>query len=85
LPPGIVFQTVNFGVADKATVTVDGTLSTVDALTFNWLGERTTPGTAQVMLMEGFALGGAIQTKAKGGTNQVSILFPAGIIQVKRL
>ncbi len=86
LPQGIVFKLNNFGSGDSATAPVDGATATMKALMFNRLGERSSATAAQVWLMEGFVSGGSIQARAKaGGTNQIDVLFPAGIVQVKRL
>jgi len=93
LPPGIVFRPNNFAATDLVTAPTDGAnVASMYALMFNRLGERTGLSTgnsaATVQLMEGFVdtSVGAIVPKGKaGGTNQISVLYPAGIIQVKRL
>ncbi len=93
LPPGIVFKPNNFASTDVVkNVPINGgtAAGTVEAITFNRQGERTGlstgSGASQVLLMEGFVNGGTIVAKGKaGGTNQISVLYPAGIIQVKRL
>jgi prepilin-type N-terminal cleavage/methylation domain-containing protein len=83
LPASIVFQTSNL--TSQISATIDSSIVTVEGFTFNRLGDVIGNGTASVKLMEGFISSGAIVPKAKGSTNQVSVLFPAGIIQVKRL
>lgn len=89
LPPGVVFSPNNFASSDKVTAPIEGsTTATVPAITFNRLGERTgtSASAAQVLLLEGFVNGGTVVSRSKaGGTNQIDVLYPAGIIQVKRL
>jgi prepilin-type N-terminal cleavage/methylation domain-containing protein len=89
LPPGMVFKLNNLSSMDKATAPYDGTTSaSMTALSFNRLGERkgASASAAQIWLMEGFVSGGTVQGKPKsGGTNQIEVLYPTGIIQVKRL
>lgn len=87
LPPGIVFKRLT-GTSPSNIAVMDGGVSySVDSVTFNRLGEYTTTGNiqAQFWLLEGFVNGGTILKKTLGATNQVNILCPTGIIQVKRL
>jgi len=85
LPQGIVFQATNSLTTVNAAV--DKTTSApVPALTFNRLGDLSGGNEASVCLLEGVIMSGSVQPKgAAGGTNKITVLFPAGIIQVKRL
>lgn len=96
LPPGVLFNNKSFAASDKVTsVPMDqGTVAaSMPGITFNRLGERTgaagtstTATMAQLWLMEGFMNGASpVYRKNSAGTNEVNILFPAGIIQVKHL
>lgn len=86
LPVGIVFQRVAGSLPISVNVW-DPTQVSVDSVTFNRLGEYTSSGNgeAQFLLLEGFVNGSTILKKTLGSTNQVNILYPAGIIQVRSL
>ena len=86
LPLGIVFQRVAGTKAIPVSVWDPGQMS-IDAVTFNRLGEFSSTGNAQAqfLLLEGFVNGNTILEKKLGATNQVNVLYPAGIIQVRSL
>lgn len=92
LPAGTVFKLNPSLTYDKVLGPVDGTTSNMmSACTFNRLGERTgaaaTSASAtalQFYLMEGFVSGSTVVTNKTSGMNIIDVLYPAGIVQVKR-